>query len=96
MDQRYSRIDPRQVTKFLKDPEFTQSISPGARVSLDKRVLQAKWQPNERIVYDAVQDGYTSMDSLPVATGLSEADVRAAVAGLIVRGAVSEVTVEGY
>ena len=96
MAQRYSRVDPRQITRFMRQPDFASTVTSEQLSGMGKRVMTAKWQPNERLVYDAVQEGYTSMDSLPVATGLSEADVRAAVAGLIVWGAISEITVEGY
>ena len=92
-NQRYGRIDPRQVTKFLRQPGFAQTVGQERVAGMEKRVMQAKWQVNERIVYDAVQDGYTSMDSLPVATGLSEADIRSAVTKLVGRGAISSIDV---
>ena len=92
--QRHGRVDPRQVTAFLRSPEVAQTISPERRAGMDKRVMTAKWSPNERIVYDAVAEGYTSMDSLPVATGLTSTEVREAVARLAGRGAISSVGIE--
>ena len=92
----YERVDPRQVTQFLKQPGFAQTVSSEKRAGLERRVKTARWPRNERIVYGAVLDGYKSMDSLPVATGLSDADIRKAVAGLAGRGAIRAIDVEGY
>ena len=91
----HERADPRQITKFLRQPGYAQTVSQEQHAGMERRVLTAKWQPNERLVYDAVLDGYTSMDSLPVATGLSEADVRKAAAKLVGRGIVNRIDITG-
>jgi len=89
----HANIDSRQLRKFMKVPGFSQSLSAVERGKIEKRIRTAKWSTNERIVYDAVQDGYTSLDTLPVATGLTEVQVRAAVSKLTKRGYVSNVEV---
>ena len=92
--QHHGRVDPRQITTFLRQPDFAQTVGQERVAGMERRVMTAKWTPNERIVYDAVQDGYTSMDSLPVATGLTETDVRAAVTQLVGRGVISSIDVK--
>ena len=82
----YSNVDPRQLQMFMRQPGFVQSLSSTEHSGMTKRVATAKWQPEERLVYDAVAEGYTSLDSLPIATGLTEAQVRAALASLTRRG----------
>lgn len=89
----HANIDSRQLRKFMKVQGFSQSLSAVERGEIEKRIKTAKWSSNERIVYDAVQDGYTSLDTLPVATGLTEDQVRAAVSKLTKRGYVSNVEV---
>ena len=88
-EDRYMNIDPRQLEKFTKAPTFTQALLPQQRTDVAKRIVTAKWSPDEKIVYGAVSEGYTSLDSLPVATGLKEAQVRRAIASLTSRGYVS-------
>jgi len=90
----YSNIDPRQLQMFMKQPGFVQSLSPEEHSSMRKRITTAKWQLEERLVYDAVAEGYTSLDTLPVATGLTEAQVRAALASLTRRGYIKSFGVE--
>jgi len=93
-NERYRRVDPRQVTEFLRHPKFAQTVSPEVRAGLEERVMTAKWTPHERIVYSAVAEGYTSLDSLPVATGLTSTEVREAVARLAGRGFISSIGIE--
>lgn len=83
---RYDKIDPRQLQKFMRTPGFVQSLTSEQHGGITKRLATARWAPEERIVYDAVADGYTSLDSLPVATGLTETQVRGALASLTQKG----------
>ncbi len=82
----YSNIDPRQIQKFMRTPGFVETLAPGQYSGLQERVATAKWQPEEKVVYDAVAEGYTSLDSLPIATGLTEGQVKNALASLTRRG----------
>lgn len=86
-------LDPRQLAKFMKSPDFVASLSPESYEVAQFRVLTAKWPVNARIVYSAVQDGYTSMDTLPVATGLTASQVEEAVSYLTKKGMVSDIIV---
>lgn len=90
----HSKIDSRQLEKFMRSSSFSQTLSAVERGKIEKRIKTAKWSSNERIVYDAVADGYTSMDTLPIATGLTEDQVRSAVAKLTKRGYVSSLEVQ--
>ena len=81
-------VDPRQLDKFMRDPAFVQQLSPDQLKAASYRLTTAKWTPQERIVYDAVQDGFTDMDSLPIATGLPGSEVRGALDALVIRGSV--------
>jgi len=89
----YPNIDSRQLKKFMQTPSFSQSLSTVERGKMEKRIDTATWSKDERIVYDAVIDGYTSLDTLPVATGLTDTQVRKAVASLASRGRVSSISV---
>lgn len=82
----YSQIGGKTLQKLLKTPNFVQTLTPVQFEGMKLRVETARWQPEERIVYDAVQDGYASMDSLPVATGLSSTEVGRAVESLTKKG----------
>lgn len=90
----YRNIDSRQLRTFMKVPGFAQSLTSGQRAGIDKRIMTDRWTQPERIVYDAVAGGYTSLDSLPVATGLTTAQIRQALAGLTKKGYVKNVEVE--
>ena len=82
----YQNVDPRQLQKFMRAPGFVQSLTPEQRSGVSRRIMTARWQPEERIVYDAVTEGYTTLDTLPVATGLTESQVRSALASLTQKG----------
>ena len=86
-------IDQRQLQRLMRMPEFVASLSPESYKTAQYRNLTAKWPVNTRIVYDAVQEGITSLDSLPVATGLTDKQVRGAVAFLAEKGVVSGIEV---
>lgn len=90
----YSNVDPRQLQMFMRQPGFVQSLSSAEYSGMTKRIATAKWHPAERLVYDAVAEGYTDLDSLPVATGLTEAQVRDALASLTERGYIKSFGVE--
>lgn len=87
-------IDPRQLQAFMKSPDFVASLSPESHQTAQYRILTAKWSSDARIVYDAVQEGYTSMDQLPLATGLTTSQIRKAVSFLTERGIVKGIAVE--
>lgn len=90
----YTNVDPRQLQMFMRQPGFVQSLSSAEYSGMTKRIATAKWQPEERLVYEAVAEGYTDLDSLPVATGLTESQVRSAIASLTRRGYIRSVGVE--
>jgi len=90
----FSRVDPRQLNNFMRVPGFVQSLTPTQYGSMFRRILTAGWTPEERIVYDAVIEGYTSLDSLPVATGLTSEQIRGALDTLTGRGYVRQSGVE--
>lgn len=90
----YKNVDSRQLRRFMRIPGFTQSLTSGQAEGMSRRVLTASWAPETRIVYDAILDGYTSMDQLPVATGLTDAQIRGALDDLAGKGYVKESEVE--
>ena len=83
-------IDHRQLERFMRIPGFAQSLSPKQYSNVRYRMTTGPWSQNERIVYDAVAEGYTSLDSLPVATGLPSRDIGNALSGLSRRGYVKQ------
>lgn len=91
----YSNIDPRQLKKFMRTRGFAQSVTPDQYSGMKKRIATARWQLEERIVYGAIAEGYTDLDSLPIATGLSLTQVREALASLTKRGNITSFGVEG-
>ena len=88
------KIDPKQLQNLMRNPDFIRTQSPEMIAKYNYRVMTAGWSPDERLVYDAVQDGYTSMDSLPVATGLDSASISAAYNSLVNRGLVAPMVKE--
>ena len=82
----FLRVDPRQLNNFMRVPGFVQSLTPNQYSGMSRRILTAGWDPEERIVYDAVAEGYNSLDSLPVATGLTSEQVSRALDTLTGRG----------
>ena len=88
-ETRYMSIDPRQLQKFMRTPGFVQSLSPTQLEGMDRRLLTARWAPNERVVYQAVKEGYTDLGSLPMATGLTSVQIQAALDSLTARGVVN-------
>jgi len=72
-------IDPRQLQQFMRSPRFTENLTQEQHQGMQRRVKTAKWTPDMRIVWDAVAEGYTTLDSLPVATGLSDAKIKTAL-----------------
>src|SRR3989304_7442524 len=86
----HENIDSRQLSSFMRLPGFAQSLTPSQLSSVEKRIATSKWSMEERIVYDAVADGYTSLDSLPIATGLTESKVRGALTSLAQKGEVRD------
>jgi hypothetical protein len=90
----YFNMDPRLLKKFLRISEFRQSLSPEQYSSAKFRTATAQWAPEERIVFSAIQEGYTDTPSLPIATGLTDAQVKAALDSLVKRGALRITKVE--
>jgi len=82
----YRNIDSRQLRQFMKVPGFAQSLTAEQHSGMTRRIMTDRWSSEERIVYDAVEEGYTSLDSLPIATGLTETQVRSALASLTKMG----------
>jgi len=89
----YKRIDSRQLKRFMRVPGFSQSITTSQAEGMNRRILTASWQPETRIVYDAILEGYTSMDQLPVATGLTTQQINSALADLSSKGYIKEAEV---
>jgi hypothetical protein len=90
----YSAIDPRLLKKFLRISEFRQSLSPEQYSKAQFRIATARWAPEERIVYSAIQEGYSDTSSLPIATGLTTAQIQTALDSLVRRGALRITKVE--
>ena len=86
---RMLNIDPRQLEVLMRVPALASS--PKAQEVAGYRRLTAKWSPEERLVYDAVQEGFTESSALPVATGLTEAQVGRALGTLVGRGVVRRI-----
>lgn len=86
-------IDPRQLGRFTRMSEFRASLTPEESEAVQYRMTTAHWTQEERLVYDAVQEGYTDMDSLPIATGLTTAQIRSAIEKLQGKGYVKEVII---
>ena len=82
-------IDPRQLRKFMKDPNFVATASPETLSVADYRMMTRSWPTETRIVYDAVQEGYTSMDQLPVATGLTDKQIQSSINFLVSKNYIS-------
>lgn len=89
--EQHSKMGARTIQRILNNPAAIQEIPYEVRTAMAYRAGTAKWTPDERVVYSAVQDGFTSMDTLPVATGLKEEQVSAALASLTARGYISGV-----
>ena len=85
---RYSTIDQRQLQRFMRMPDFVRAQTPSQLAQHEFTLQSARWTPEVRIVYRALQDGYTSMDSLPVATGLSESQIEGALNFLVSEGSI--------
>ena len=92
--QPYKNIGAKTLRNLLSTPEVVQELSPDQYSGMKSRARTATWTGNERLVYAAVQEGYTSLDSLPVATGLTSAQISAAVSSLASKGVVSSIGVE--
>ena len=90
----YKNVGSRTLQKLLSTPEVVQNLSPDQYSGMSRRAATARWSKGERIVFAAVQEGYTSLDSLPIATGLTETQVATAVASLVTRGIITNVGVE--
>jgi len=91
----YENMDPRLLKKFLRMQEFRESLTPEQYSSARFRISTARWQPEERIVWKAVEEGYSDTESLPVATGLTTEQIERALGRLVTRGAlrITKVTV---
>jgi len=89
----HANIDSRLLKKFMGQPGFVQSLTSEQYGGISKRIKTAHWSQNERIVYDAVTDGYTSLDTLPVATGLTTTQVRSAITSLTKKGNLTNLVV---
>jgi len=85
----YMRIGSRQLRRFMRNPKFRQQLSDTQQVAIARRIVMASWSPDMRLVYDAVGEGFDTIDTLPIATGLTSARVRAAYDQLVNLGRVS-------
>ena len=87
-------IDPRQLQKFMSSPDFRASLSPRDSEAVQYRLMTSKWPEEAKVVYDAVQEGYTTMDRLPLVTGLTTAQIQKAITFLSEKGAIRGTTIE--
>ena len=87
--ERMLNIDPRQLERVMRVPAMASS--PKAQEMASYRYLTAKWLPEERLIYDAVQEGYTDSGSLLVVTGLTQTQIDSALETLVRRGVISRV-----
>jgi len=85
-ENEYKRIDSRQLARFMRIPNFANSLTVQQQSDMNYRILTASWQPETRVVYDAVKDGYTEQESLKVATGLTDQQIRDSLAWLQSKG----------
>lgn len=82
-------IDPRLLDKFMRSPDFLAESTSQTRSVANYRLMSRYWTPETRIVYDAIQEGYNSMDQLPVATGLTTKQIRESVDYLVSKDVIS-------
>jgi len=75
----YHNIDPRQLQQFMRSPTVTDSLSSEGRSRMLRRIKTAEWTPEMILVWDAVAEGYDTVDSLPIATGLSIPKINSAL-----------------
>jgi hypothetical protein len=89
-------VGSKQLGQLMRQPDFPRALMQSGQsyqVAAD-RIATAKWSPESRIVYSAIRDGYTSMDTLPVATGLSNAQIAEAMKFLSKGGYISPFVAE--
>lgn len=82
-------VDPRFLQRASRQLGFTQGLSPDQAQMVRYRITTAKWSPSERIVYDAVSEGYTDLDSLPIVTGLDSKEVTKSLDSLVAKGLIA-------
>lgn len=80
-------LDPRLAREFLR----SKTLLPGERSQLQTYVVQSKWIPNERAVYSAVLDQFSTSSEIEAVTGLSGAEVDRVIKGLEKKGLLRKV-----
>ena len=88
--QQHSRqgLDPRLARKFLRASDLASE----EREKLQTYVIQSKWVANERSVYSAIVDGFTTVAEISTVTGLPESQVTSEINTLASKGMVRRVT----
>lgn len=71
----YYKIDSKLLQKLMRSPEFVATVPSTSLEQMQTRIQQANWTPSERLIYKAMQEGYTDFDSIQVATGLDSGTV---------------------
>jgi len=87
-------MDPRLAEKLLRSPGSVQYFTPAMLSGLQRRVLTRDWSTPERVVYAAIEDGYTNREDLSAATGLDLEQVNEALDSLSGKGFIKIQVVE--
>ena len=91
--QPYVNMGARTAKRLLSTPGVIRELSPEQRSGMQFRGKTATWKKTERLVYAAVKEGYTSLDSLPIATGLTSLQVNKAISSLVSKGVITNIGV---
>jgi len=75
-------LDPRLARKFLRSGD----LSSEERVLLQTSIVQSKWIPEERAVYGAVLDQFSTVEEIRTVTGLPAARVDEVIRSLEQKG----------
>ena len=81
-------IDPRLARKFLRSKDTT----PEEKTQLRTYIIQSKWEPDSRAVYEAILDQFSTLDEISGVTGLTPTQVNKKVAKLRQKGMVRRTT----
>jgi len=88
----YGKLDPTLLSRFTQIPEFLVSLTSEQRVDVSKRLTDSGLSLEEKLVYEAVKDGFSDLDCLPVATGgLTVTSIKTALGSLTSKGYIKEI-----
>ena len=81
-------LDPRLGRKFLRGG----SLAPEERQALQAYLAQSRWIPDERAVYGAVLDQFSTVEEIRAVTGLSAMRVDETIRSLEQKGLLRRIT----